>query len=75
MRTATTLTIFIVGILLILGIVGPGPDVLLWHVLAPTGFWQKIAFIGIDLITVWPRVLIELFCFGTLAGVVKAVRG
>lgn len=56
---------FFIGLLII-----PGLDVLLWYLLHPTGFWQRVVVLGIEFITALPRIFLAIL---VVAGITTVI--
>jgi hypothetical protein len=46
----------------------PGLDILAWHLLRPTGFWERLVLLVVEAITLWPRVILAVLLW---AGFIK----
>ena len=52
----------------------PGLDILAWHFLNPTGFWQKIILVAVELLSLWPRIILDIFVAGVGATILSAIN-
>ena len=65
--------VWLLGAALVALSIIPGLDFLAWHLLQPTGFWQRIILLGLEAITGFPRFLLASFLFLTIAGLAAEV--